>query len=66
MATDDDKGDELNESDSLAKGIARDIECQWDLFLGEIYSLQELRKDQSNVELPHSWFIEWSRQLSKR
>ena len=31
----DDEGDELNEYDSIAFGIARDIECQWDLYWDE-------------------------------
>ncbi|MFJ7971810.1 hypothetical protein [Psychrobacillus sp. NPDC096389] len=61
MAFDDD-GDELNEYDSLAFGIARDIECQWDLFWSE----KELRNiDQSELELPLSWFIEWSKELGE-
>ncbi|MGN7410988.1 hypothetical protein [Sporosarcina sp. SAFN-010] len=54
--------DELNEYDSLALGIARAIECQWDLFWDE----KELKKmDQSKLELPFSWFIEWSKELSE-
>jgi hypothetical protein len=62
MAFDDDDGDELNEYDSLAFGIARDIECQWDLFWSE----KELRNiDQSELELPFSWFIEWSKELGE-
>lgn len=64
MAFDNDEGEELIESASLAFGIAKDIECQSDLFWSEVYSLEELRKvDQSNLELPHSWFIEWFRTL---
>jgi len=58
MAFDD--GDELSEYDSLAKGIARDIECQWDLFWSE----EDLRNiDQSELELPLNWFIGWSKEL---
>ena len=64
MAFDDDEGDELNDFDSLVFSIARDIECQWDLYWIELYSFEELRKiDQSKLELPLSWFIEWSKKL---
>lgn len=60
LAFDDDEKEELNEADSLAFGVARDIECQWDLFWSE----KELRKiDQSNLEFPHNRFIKWSKQL---
>ena len=60
MAFDDDECEELNDYDSLAKGVARDIECQWDLFWSE----KELRnRDQSELELPLNWFIEWSKEL---
>ncbi|GGA24443.1 hypothetical protein [Psychrobacillus lasiicapitis] len=59
MAFDDDSK-ELNEDDSPVKGIARDIECQWDLFWNE----EELRNiDQSKLELPISWYIDWLKEL---
>ena len=64
MTFDGDEGDELNEFDSVVFGIARDIECQWDLYWFELYSFEELRKiKQSKLELPLSWFIEWSKKL---
>ena len=64
MAFDDDEGDELNDFDSLVFSIARDIECQWDLYWFELHSFEELRKiDHSKLEIPLSWFIEWSKKL---
>jgi hypothetical protein len=47
--------------------VARDIECQWDLFLVNSYSLIELQKiDLSKVKLPQEWFIQWLEQLKER
>ncbi|MGE6614004.1 hypothetical protein ACQKFG_26540 [Peribacillus sp. NPDC076916] len=55
-----------NEFDEIAFGIARDIECQWDLFLVNTYSLKELQNlDLSKVKLPQDWFIEWLKQLKE-
>lgn len=66
MAFDDDEIEELNEFDNIALGIARDIECQWDLFLVNTYSLEELQNlDLSKVKLPEDWFIEWLKQLNE-
>lgn len=42
LVFDNDEGTELDEKDSMAFNIARDIECQWDLFLVNTYSLEEL------------------------
>jgi hypothetical protein len=47
--------------------VARDIECQWDLFLVNSYSLEELQNiDLSKVKLPQEWFIEWLEQLNEQ
>jgi hypothetical protein len=47
--------------------VARDIECQWDLFLVNSYSLEELQNiDLSKVKLPKKWFIEWLGQLNEK
>lgn len=55
-----------NEFDETAFGLARDIECQWDLFLVNTYSLKELQNlDLSKVKLPQDWFIEWLKQLNE-
>lgn len=62
MKFEDDDENELTEYDSLDFGIAREIECQWDLFWNE----KGLRKiGQSKLELPLSYFMEWSKELSE-
>jgi|SRR5439155_18409573 len=44
--------------------IAADVDCQWDLFLANTYTLDELRElDFSQVRLPAEWFLDWQRQL---
>lgn len=54
--------EDLSDQDEHAYYVAQSIECQWDLFWDE----QELRKmDQSKLELPLSWFMEWSKELSE-
>ncbi|GAB6255806.1 MULTISPECIES: hypothetical protein [Bacillaceae] len=67
MAFEEDEAGEFNEFDEIAFGIARDIECQWDLFLVNTYSLKELLNlDLSKVKLPQDWFIEWLEQLNEK
>ena len=67
MAFDDDETEELNAFDNMTFRIARDIECQWDLFLVNTYSLEELQNlDFSKVKLPQDWFIEWLKQLNEK
>ena len=59
--------DELSQIVENAVIVARDIECQWDLFLVNSYSLKELQKiDLSKVKLPQEWFIQWLEQLKER
>ncbi|WP_286177151.1 hypothetical protein [Bacillus sp. AFS017274] len=41
MAFEVDEAGEFNEFDEMALGVAQDIECQWDLFLVNTYSLKE-------------------------
>jgi hypothetical protein len=44
--------------------IAADVDCQWDLFLANSYTLDQLRQlDFSAVRLPTEWFLDWQRQL---
>jgi hypothetical protein len=44
--------------------IAADVDCQWDLFLANSYTLDQLRRlDFSAVRLPMEWFLDWERQL---
>jgi hypothetical protein len=44
--------------------IAADVNCQWDLFLANSYTLDQLRQlDFTGVRLPTEWFLDWQRQL---
>lgn len=64
MVFHDDDREELSEEEAVAAGVARDIECQWDLFLINTYSPEELQTlDLFKIELPHHWFIEWHKEL---
>lgn len=45
--------------------VAADVECQWDLYLANTYSLQELQSlDFTAVRLPTEWFRGWLNDLS--
>ena len=64
MAFHDDEREGWNGEETIIAGVARNIECQWDLFLINTYSSKELHTlDFSKVVLPHHWFIEWHREL---
>ncbi len=40
--------------------VAQDVEAQWDLYLVNTYSLEELQSlNFSTVVLPKEWFTEW-------
>jgi hypothetical protein len=55
--------DELPDFDA-AISIAADVDCQWDLFLANTYSLEQLRQlDFAAVRLPTDWFLDWRKQL---
>lgn len=42
--------------------VVSDIEVQWDLFLSNTYTLQQLQRlDFTAVRLPKEWFREWLR-----
>ena len=57
--------EELNEDDFTCFTIARDIECQWDLFLINTYSIEILQSlDLNQVSLPQEWFLDWFNQLN--
>ena len=46
--------------------VLADIECQWDLFLANTYSLCELQKlDFTAVRLPSEWFTGWLKQVEE-
>jgi hypothetical protein len=58
---------ELSPNFEIAVIVARDIECQWDLFLVNSYSLKELENiDLSKVKLPKEWYIQWLGELNER
>lgn len=47
--------------------VLADIECQWDLFLANTYSLSELQQlDFTAVRLPTDWFTGWLQQVEER
>lgn len=58
---DDDSTAEMD----AAVSVAADVDCQWDLFLANSYSLEELQTmDFAEVRLPASWFADWLDQLN--
>ena len=58
---------ELSPIVEMAVTVARDIECQWDLFLVNSYSLKELENiDLSKVKLAQEWYIQWLEELNER
>lgn len=45
--------------------ILADVETQWDLYLANTYSLEELKKRNfDNVTLPPEWFTQWLAELN--
>ena len=45
--------------------ILTDVETQWDLYLANSYSLEELRVlSFENVRMPTDWFDDWLKQVS--
>lgn len=54
-----------NDAKDVAVNIAKDVSTQWDLFLSNEYSLEELQKlDFSTVKLPLEWFEKWIKDLN--
>jgi len=49
-----------------AISVAASVDCQWDLFLANSYSIEKLSTlDLSKVFLPVEWFQEWLVELNK-
>ena len=47
--------------------ILTDVETQWDLYLANTYSLDELRTlSFESVRVPTAWFEDWRNQVKKR
>jgi hypothetical protein len=45
--------------------ILTDVETQWDLYLANTYTLEELKaKDFEMEQMPKEWFNDWLRQLA--
>ncbi|MDP5189675.1 hypothetical protein [Rheinheimera baltica] len=45
--------------------VLTDVETQWDLYLANTYTLEELRaKDFETEQMPKEWFNDWLRQLA--
>ena len=45
--------------------ILTDVETQWDLYLANTYSIDELRAgDFEKVQIPTEWFNDWLRQAA--
>jgi hypothetical protein len=56
--------DAPEEIEILLSALA-DVETQWDLYLVNTYTLEELQKqDFENVVLPVKWFTEWLREIN--
>ncbi len=45
--------------------VLTDVETQWDLYLANTYTIEELREnDFENEQMPTEWFDAWLRQLA--
>lgn len=45
--------------------ILTDVETQWDLYLANTYSIEELRSQSfENEKIPTEWFNDWLRELA--
>ena len=56
---------DIDPPESIAKllPLLTDVETQWDLFLTNTYSLEQLRtNDFEHVRLPVEWFEKWLRE----
>jgi hypothetical protein len=43
-----------------AFSVAEDIDCQWELYLTNSYTVEQLQVlDKSKVDLPEDWFKNW-------
>ena len=55
---------ELIEIEKVAVQIASDVDVQWDLYLANSYSLEQLQNlDFSSINLPREWFKKWATSL---
>jgi hypothetical protein len=50
----------------VAIGVAADVDVQWDLYLVNTYSLDELKTlDFSQERMPLEWFNDWLKQIEQ-
>ncbi|MGZ3681592.1 MAG: hypothetical protein ACXVDI_23770 [Ktedonobacterales bacterium] len=50
----------------VAAALAQEIEMQWDMYLANTHTLQELQHlDFSQVRLPTEWFADWLTRLNE-
>jgi hypothetical protein len=50
----------------VATGVAADVDAQWDMYLANTYSLEELKAlDFSQEQMPVEWFNYWLKQIEK-
>ncbi|WP_137789199.1 hypothetical protein [Bacillus sp. E(2018)] len=57
--------EDLDEKGDLTFFIARDIECQWDLYLINTYTDKQLRAlDLNTVSMPENWIQNWFQKLN--
>jgi len=48
----------------VATGIALDVDAQWDMYLANTYTLDQLKNlDFSRERIPTEWFDDWLKQL---
>lgn len=62
-----DERNALNSNTSLRRteDVAQDVECQWELYLANTYTFEQLKNmDHSIVKLPCEWFIQWLEKLN--
>ena len=61
--------DDENELDVLGKvavELASEVDAQWELYLTNTYSLEQLKNlDFASVYLPQEWFEQWARVLKQ-
>ena len=49
-----------------AADVAQEVEMQWDMYLANTYTLQQLQRlDFSQVRLPAEWFADWVARLNE-
>ncbi len=49
-----------------AADVAQEVEMQWDMYLANTYTLQQLQRlDFSQVRLPAEWFADWVARLKE-